>query len=114
ATRSIRAAHGRFHCPLQAGAAFAPEDLERQAGDPAALDEPACAICHAAEAAPGEEAHVRRVEDAAVVVVEAPETDPQAWIPVADVRDTRDENCVGRTNAVQVAQEPIGISQVLE
>src|SRR6266508_1660765 len=73
-----------------AARALALEDLQREPRDETILDEPAGAVRQGGEAAPGEEAHVRRVEDAAMVVVEPPEPDAQPRIPVADVRDARD------------------------
>src|SRR5262245_5355881 len=67
-----------------------PQHFERKAREEALLDPPAHAPRHRSKAAPGEEAQMRRIEDAAAVVVEAPQPDTKSRIPVSDVRHARD------------------------
>src|SRR5690606_40686436 len=58
-------------------------DLERQARVATPVDPPTVPGREPLEAAPGEEAEVGHVEDAAAVVVEAAGRHPQARVPVA-------------------------------
>src|SRR5438552_966110 len=57
---------------------------------------------------------MRRVEDAASVVVESPESDPDARVPVADVRNARNQLGVPLADLLQLAEETGRIAKVLE
>ena len=54
------------------------------------------------------------VEDAAPVVVEAPQSDPQARVPVPEVRHARDDRATGAQPSGEILEQRLRLTHVLE
>jgi hypothetical protein len=66
------------------------------------------------EAAAGEKTDVIRVEDAAPVVVEAPERDACARVPVAEVWDARDQGASRVQRLLRLREQTAGLADMFE
>ena len=94
--------------------AAAVDDLERHAHRRPPVHGEALLGHDALEAAPGEEAHVAAVEDAAPVVVEPAHGHAHPRVPVREVRDARDDRPSGPEAALGLGEEALGVAHVLE
>ncbi len=99
--------------PARAGAAPV-EDVDGHPHDVALDDAQAAAGHQALEAATGEEPQVPLVERAAAVVVEQARGGAAAGVPVAEVRHRDEDLAAGRQPGRDVAQERLGVGDVLE
>src|SRR5829696_5870430 len=97
-----------------AGGAAAFGDFDGEARDAPGGDAVAGVGGEPTEAPVREEADVTPIENAATVVVEAPGGDPQAWVPVGEVRDADEHRAPGRQPATDLGEDALRGDRVLQ